>query len=289
VRGVLAERAEAEAANVDPVLLPALDELTARDVERAVAVEVLAEVREALSGQELKSPEARAEAVVGALARRLPVASEQEPRARPRVVAFVGPTGAGKTTTAAKLAAAFSLGEGKKVALVSADSFRVGSSEQIKMLGSLLDVPVTTALAPDDLREAVARASDADVVLVDTAGRNYMQRLRTNELKLLLDAVPGAETYLVISATRRRSALRAAGERFGVCRPRGVVVTKLDESPCLGGLVDVPRAVGLGFAYVAWGQDISKGIERAEAMWLARMVTGRESVSEAQPSAGAAL
>ena len=182
------------------------------------------------------------------------------------------------SSTVAKLAAALSIGEGLKVELVSADSFRIGSSEQIRVLGSLLDVPVKSALTPGELREAIAGAGDADVVLVDTAGRNYMHRIRMNELKGLLGAAEGVETYLVVSAALRRSAIRTAGEKFRACNPRGVVLTKLDETACPGGMADVPRLTGLGFAYLAWGQDVSKGIEKAESARMARLVMGCEAV-----------
>jgi flagellar biosynthesis protein FlhF len=279
VGGMLDERFESGARGLDPVLAPALDELVSRDVERSVAMELLTEAREVLSGHDLKDPEARRGAIVEALARRIdtvePASTDNAGR---RVIALVGPTGVGKTTTVAKLAAVMAIGRGRKVRLVSADSFRMGSAEQIKVLGSLLNVPVTNVLTPADLTEALSSASDADAVIIDTAGRNYMNPIRMNELRALLGAVSGVEVYLVLSACVRRSALKAAGERFGVCRPRGVILTKLDEATCLGGMADLSRLTGLGCAYLAWGQDVSRGIEKAGPERMARLAMGQDRV-----------
>ncbi|MCE5198775.1 MAG: flagellar biosynthesis protein FlhF [Armatimonadota bacterium] len=188
------------------------------------------------------------------------------------VIAVVGPTGVGKTTTLAKLAAKFSLEQGKKVALVTADTYRIGAVEQLRTYARIMGVPLEIALSPEEVAAGVAKHADKDVVLIDTVGRSQRSDEHLVELKSFIDAAAPTQVHLVISASLAPEIQREAVDKFAMLSPTNLIITKLDESPNRGCVVNLPLRTGLGISCMTAGQNVPQDIDLAEAGKMARVV-----------------
>lgn len=209
-------------------------------------------------------------------------------RGRPLVIALVGPTGVGKTTTIAKLAADLSLRKGKRVALIAADTYRIAAVEQIKTYAGIIGLPVEVVHGSEEMAEAMDRTREFDVVLVDTAGRSQRDTGRLDELAEVLAAAEPDRVHLVLAATTAEPVILEAAAAFNVLRPTSVAFTKLDEAVLLGSLVNVPRSLGMGVTYLTNGQDVPDHIEIASGERIATLLLGHErrGVVEAGGRAG---
>lgn len=197
---------------------------------------------------------------------------------RPTVVALVGPTGVGKTTTIAKLAANMKLRENKRVGLITIDSYRIAAIEQLKTYAQILQVPIVSVLKPADMREAIERMADLDLILIDTAGRSQKDGLRIAELHEFLQASNPDQTHLVLSTTSREKTIREAIDRFGALGVGHLIFTKLDEAEGLGVILNVLRDNSLRLSYLTNGQAVPDDIEIGSASRVARLVlSGSES------------
>ena len=156
-----------------------------------------------------------------------------------RVVALVGPTGVGKTTTVAKLAANFKLAHGLRPGLVTVDTYRIAAVEQLRTYAEIIDLPLAVANAPGEMRRAIDELGDVDIVLIDTAGRSPRDEVKIRELADFLAAAQPDEVHLVLSAVAGERSLRAAVERFAVVQADRLILTKLDEADGLGGVLAV--------------------------------------------------
>lgn len=195
-----------------------------------------------------------------------------ERRSGPKVVALVGPTGVGKTTTIAKLAANFRLLQHLKVALITIDTYRVAAVEQLRTYGDIIGIPVEVVVTPSALRDAITRFSDQDVILIDTAGRSPSNRMHLHELKGYLDVPHPKEIHLVLSATTNRANLERIAEAFSTVGIDRVIFTKIDESTVFGGMISVARSLGKPLSYITTGQSVPDDIRVAEAPAIARML-----------------
>ncbi len=185
------------------------------------------------------------------------------------IIALVGPTGVGKTTTIAKLAAKFCLRHGNRhLAMLSTDSFRIGAQEQLYNYGRILDVPVRNATNQDELNRALHAFADKRLVLIDTAGMGQRDRKLTQKLGLMTAGNHPIKTLLTLSATTQRAALSHAIQAFGAARPVAVVLTKIDEAAEMGGVISGLMAARLPLAYVADGQRVPEDIHTARATTL---------------------
>lgn len=191
-----------------------------------------------------------------------------------QVIALVGPTGVGKTTTLAKLAAKFALEQGKKVALVTADTYRIGAVEQLRIYARIMGIPLEVALSPEEVTAGVEKHADKDVVLVDTVGRSQKNDEHLAELKSFVDAANPTETHLVVAASLSSEIQREVVEKFKVLSPTRLAITKLDESSNRGSLVNLPLITGLGISCLTAGQNVPQDIDLAEVGKIARMIVG---------------
>lgn len=191
-----------------------------------------------------------------------------------RICALIGPTGVGKTTTIAKLAANLSLIEKKKVALITADTYRIAAVEQLKTYGDIIGVPVEVVFTPKELKTAIEMHRDADIILVDTAGRSHKNEMQISELKGFLDAGMPTETYLVIAVNTSlrdaREALRCY-EKVGFDR---LVFTKLDETSHFGLMLNLTAQARKPMSYFTTGQNVPDDIEVASPQRIARLILG---------------
>jgi len=207
-----------------------------------------------------------------------PDAGELKPTddGRPRTIALVGPTGVGKTTTVAKLAATFKLKQNKKVGLITADTYRIAAVEQLRTYAGIIGLPLEVVSGPDELAAAIQRMSTMDVILIDTAGRSQRNADRLDELAQLVDTAQPHETHLVLSSTVSQRVLLEIVERFDQIKTDRLIFTKLDEAVTCGVLLNVAQKVNKPLSYITTGQEVPHQIEPCCSGRLAEMVLGRE-------------
>ncbi len=177
-----------------------------------------------------------------------------------RRIALIGPTGVGKTTTIAKLAAAYLLAGGKKVVLITIDTYRIAAVEQLKVYGEIMNLPVEVVVRPEQLAQVLARHQNKDLVLIDTAGRSPRDSVSLDELQAFLTVDPTIETHLVLSATTRDRDLTETYKRFSDLAPRSLLLTKLDECDSAGVLLNVHVRHNCPLSYVANGQQVPEDL-----------------------------
>ncbi len=190
----------------------------------------------------------------------------------PRIIALVGPTGVGKTTTTAKLAAMYALNRGNKVALITMDIFRVGAVEQLKTYTKIMGIPLDVASTPKELERAVERNSDCDLILIDTAGRSHKDSDKLEEMKGFLQTTVQSDIYLCLSATTKDRELEEILNRFSIFDVSKVVFTKLDECESFGCIVNLLIKANLQIAYFTNGQRVPEDIEVATSEKLAELI-----------------
>lgn len=190
----------------------------------------------------------------------------------PRIITLVGPTGVGKTTTTAKLAAMYALNRGNKVALITMDIFRVGAVEQLKTYSRIMGIPLEVASTPKELEKAVEKHASCDLIFVDTAGRSHKDKEKLDEMKNFLDNKIPIEVYLCLSATTKDRELEEILKRFSIFQISKVIFTKIDESESLGNMVNLLMKDNLQIAYFTTGQRVPEDIEVATSAKLADMI-----------------
>lgn len=250
-------------------LFDAYTDLIEADVEESLAQEFIDRLRNKSGWSDARTELTRM------LETELPVAGPiQTSAGQGRIVALVGPTGVGKTTTIAKLAANYRLRENKRVGLVTVDTYRIAAVEQLRTYAEIIDLPMEVVSTPREMREAKARMSDLDLVLMDTAGRSPRDELKIQELKSMLAEAAPAEVHLVLSAVAGARSLVTTAERFATVGTTALLVTKLDEAMSLGNLVSVTRTCRLPVSYLTDGQNVPDDIQIAQSRALARMILG---------------
>ena len=191
---------------------------------------------------------------------------------RPKVVALVGPTGVGKTTTLAKLAAHFQLVEKKRVGLVTLDCYRIGAIEQLRRYAEILGLPLRTVTQPGNTAEAIEGFSDCDVILVDTAGRSQKDQERLVEVRDLLGEIGEVEVHLCLSLATAPEAMFAATESFRLVGYDRIIFTKRDESYRKGYLWDLFGLSQAPVSYVTCGQEVPEDIQEATREDICEMI-----------------
>ncbi|MCR8656269.1 flagellar biosynthesis protein FlhF [Paenibacillus endoradicis] len=178
-----------------------------------------------------------------------------------RVVQFVGPTGVGKTTTIAKLSANYSIKDGKKMGLITADTYRIAAVEQLRTYANILNIPLEVVFSPLDLQRAFAQLEQAELIFMDTAGRNFKSDIHVSEVNSLLQTDEASEAILVLSLTSRTQDMNVVAEKFSKYGVRKVVFTKLDEANVYGSIFNMIMMYGLQPLFVTSGQNVPDDIE----------------------------
>ena len=182
----------------------------------------------------------------------------------PKVVLFMGPTGVGKTTTIAKIASSFTVDQKKKVALLTADTYRIAAAEQLRTYANILEVPFRVVYTPEEAVAAIDDFNTFDFILVDTAGHSHQNAEKLDNMKKLLEVVgqhAEYQTFLVLSAaTKYRDLLKIASSYQEITNYQ-LIFTKLDETATLGNLLNVKLAVDTPIAFVTYGQNVPDDIE----------------------------
>jgi flagellar biosynthesis protein FlhF len=247
----------AAAVDEHPLLRPLLE----AGVEQETALELLRRV-----------PRIPQNAAVDALRRtlmaRIPIGGALPRESRHRQIAvLVGPTGVGKTTTIAKLAAIHALDYNRKVALLSLDTYRIGAIQQLRTYAELMNLPLHIATNAEEVHEGLELFSDYDLVLVDTIGRGQRDEAHLQEMRQALLPIKGA-VYLTLSATADTATLLDAAQRFAIFEPDAIILTKLDEAARLGNCVNLALRSEQPLAYFTTGQRVPEDITLADAQML---------------------
>lgn len=195
----------------------------------------------------------------------------------PRIVLFMGPTGVGKTTTIAKLASDFSVGEKKTVALLTADTYRIAAAEQLRTYANILEVPFRVIYTEEEAKAAVRDFSSFDYIFVDTAGHSHQNEEQLENMQKLLKAVQEMgeyQTFLVLSATTKYRDLIKIASSYKEVADYQLIFTKLDETATLGNLLNMKLYADVPIAYVTYGQNVPDDIEQFNPQKTVKQLLG---------------
>lgn len=246
--------------------------LLTNGVSRARALRIVDGVRQEGGNPEEDTYEASIRRAREAILRSFP--RETEPGGEKRVKALVGPTGVGKTTTLAKLAARFALEQKQKVGLITMDTYRIASVDQLQTYADIMKLPLLVAGDGESFRESLRSFADRDVILVDTPGRNPEDREYLGELKRQFDGSPDLEVNLLLTPAMNREGLQVTADRFRLLDYDSLILTKLDECQRFGVVFDILEQAGRPVRYVTCGQNVPQDIKEVTPGSLASLILG---------------
>lgn len=186
-----------------------------------------------------------------------------------KVILLVGPTGVGKTTTLAKLAARLRLVEKKQIAILTLDTYRIAATEQLKTYATIMDIPMRVAYTPREARMELDAMRDFDSILIDTAGRSQNNDIQMSELKALAETITPNICFLVASMNCKYSDFKDIMNRFAVAKYTHVILTKMDETKSYGHIINIPQSSNAPIAFITNGQRVPEDIIEANARELA--------------------
>lgn len=195
----------------------------------------------------------------------------------PRIVLFIGPTGVGKTTTIAKLAGRYCVEEKKKVALLTADTYRIAAAEQLRTYANILETPFRIIYTPEELQAAVDDYWDCDYIFIDTAGRSHQNTDQLEKMKEMVAALKRPESYqvfLVLSATTKYRDLQKIADCYGKIAEFELIFTKLDETEAVGNLLNMKLYTDAPIAYVTCGQNVPDDMEAFNPQKTVKQILG---------------
>ncbi|MFC5603081.1 flagellar biosynthesis protein FlhF [Sporosarcina koreensis] len=181
-----------------------------------------------------------------------------------KYINVLGPTGVGKTTTIAKIAARALLEDKKKIGFITTDTYRIAAIEQLRTYANLLQAPVEIAYNSKDFEEAILKMKDRDLIFIDTAGRNYKEMKFVDDLKRLIDFSLDMESFLVLSVTSKEEDMKTIIDRFTSFPIEKFIFTKVDETGSIGPMFNLMKQYGIGTAYYTDGQEVPEDITDAD-------------------------
>lgn len=197
---------------------------------------------------------------------------------KPQIAFFIGPTGVGKTTTIAKIASKFKVEQGKKVAFLTADTYRISATEQMRTYANILDAPLTVIYSPEELHEAVEKLSDYDLIFVDTAGFSHKNEAQREDTRKLLHALDAQQyqtiVYLVLSATTKYRDLKEICDIYRSISNYSLIFTKLDETSAYGNLLNIKIYADADISYMTNGQNVPDDIAVFQSQEIVKKLLG---------------
>jgi flagellar biosynthesis protein FlhF len=191
-----------------------------------------------------------------------------------RIVHFVGPTGVGKTTTIAKLAAEQSFSHRRSVGFITADTYRIAAVDQLRTYADILNIPLEVVFSPSELTRAYKKLSDHDLLFMDTAGRNYRNELFVSEVNSLLSPGEQTETILVLSMTHKYNDMKLVASQFVKYGVNQLLLTKFDETDSFGAIINLAKEFNFRISYITFGQTVPDDIRPFDPEDLVRRLLG---------------
>lgn len=263
-----------EPTNHEPYLTMVYEQLLENEVDEKIINELMVGLEEMAA-----SKDNELDGIIATLYKRIvKKLSDVEPIQlefdRNNVAVFVGPTGVGKTTTIAKIASYFTLNLGKKVALVTADTYRIAAVEQLRTYANILNIPIKVVYNVSEMKQALNQFKDIDLILVDTAGRSHKHEEHQGELIELLDSIPQKEVFLVLSMATKYNDLRKICEVYASVKSFKLIFTKLDETSSFGNIINVKEKTNAKLSYVTFGQNVPDDISEFDTHDIAKKTLG---------------
>lgn len=256
------------------------DQLLLNGIDQKMAMDLIRKVEVSLTASDGSNPERALEELACTLMEQTEVMDlleeirphTQEESYEPVKIAFIGPTGVGKTTTLAKIAGNALLQKKLKVGLINLDFQKAGAFEQLKTYSQIFNIPYHSAQNKKELELAVEDLSSMDLILIDTAGYSHNDETSIVKLEDLLSTIPNLRTQLVLSSSTRDLELYAIGKKYSYLNPDGVIFSKLDESLSFGVLYNLSQKLRLPLTYFTHGQKVPDDIEKASKEKMASLL-----------------
>jgi flagellar biosynthesis protein FlhF len=251
-----------------------LERLEKNEVDRVIINDIKEDIIEQLSLEEQQDQSLVSDTIFDILNKYIKDPKPFALNKNKKVVVFIGPTGVGKTTTLAKLAANMVLNDKKKVGLITSDTYRIAAVEQLKTYSEIIGVPLSIIYSPTEIVNAVKNYDDKDIILLDTAGRSHKDQYQLMELKSLLSSNIDFETYLVLSATTKFSDCVEIIKSYSFLDDFKLLFTKLDETSTFGILLNIAYVTKKPIAYITTGQSVPDDIEIADKVKIINNLMG---------------
>lgn len=269
---------EGESSGMSDELTQALQDLVAAGIEKKLARQIVRQVGFDMSPAEQSDEQIVQDRIAAHLVNDIQVGDLLEGigaragTSSSTVVALVGPTGVGKTTTIAKIASLAILEKRLRVGLINLDSYKVAAADQLATYAKIMNVPFRSVNTRDELQQAIYDFSSLDLVLIDTTGRSQKDQESLLQLRHMLGAIDGVRNVLMVSATTKDSDMNEVVSRFKMFSPIGLVFSKLDETSVYGCIYNAQKRTGLPLLYFTVGQRVPEDIEKASAERVADLV-----------------
>jgi len=259
--------------SLPPVLKDIYKKLVDIELEEKIAGNLVQRIFARFSESEYSRPEKVEKCLIKEISRMIKVARPTPVRENnPLVIVLAGPSGTGKTTSLAKLATNKKCYGGRKIAMVTADTYRVAATQQLGTFSEIADIPMEIAHSPRDISKALKHHRDKEVILIDTAGCSQFNEKMLAELKNLLRAADPDEVHLVLSVNTKPKDMAHAIKRFRTEKNMRLLLTKFDETLTFGSLVSVARNSQMPLSFLTFGQEVPEDIEVADPVKIANLV-----------------
>lgn len=279
MKAMMSKLAAAGGAIAEPQADPMLEKLENRLREQELAEDIVKAVLDYVKEQAESDGQPLSSSVVKRSAKEallsfLPDSEASRLSPQTKLAHFVGPTGVGKTTTIAKMAAEQVIKHKRKVGFITSDTYRIAAVEQLKTYATILNIPLEVVSSPLDLRKAYERLKDCELILMDTAGRNYRNELYVSELNALLQQSGQTETFLVLGLTSKYRDMQQIASNFTKYGIDKVLFTKADETDAYGPVINLVRDFPLKLSYLTNGQNVPEDIAAADGGKIADLILG---------------